>query len=144
ACAEHPRPGSDDYQRAEGDCWVGAGGYLDSTGKRQRARAFRGAVAVDEGGKAALYSEVFIVSVPDDITRPGPLGPLQGTETDYPKPPAGAVVRRLTRTAENPDPSLRGVSGHLRASGDGRWMAYIGRVRSGGRVENQIFLVSPA
>jgi hypothetical protein len=98
---------------------------------------------MDEGGKPAMYSDVFIVTVPDDLTKPGPLGPVEGTSTDYPKPPAGAVVRRLTRTAEAADLALRGVSGHLRTSGDGRWIAFVGKVRDGSSLINQVFLVSP-
>jgi hypothetical protein len=143
ACVDHPKPGSDEYQRAEGDCWVGREGYPKAGGGHQRARAFRGLVAVEENGKPAMYSEVFIVDVPEDITQTGPLGPLEGTETDYPKPPRGAVVRRLTRTAANPTPALRGVSGHLRASGDGRWIAFVGKAEREGRIENQVFVVSP-
>jgi Tol biopolymer transport system component len=86
---------------------------------------------------------VFIVDVPEDLTVPGPLGPLEGTATDYPKPPKGAVVRRLTRTAATPDAALRGVTGHLRASGDGRWIAFVGKVRRAGEREAQVFVVSP-
>ncbi len=143
ACVEHPKPGSDEYQRAEADCWVGKEGYPSAQGRYQRARAFRGLVAVDEDGKTAMYSDVFVVDVPDDITVPGPLGPLEGTATDYPKPPHGAVVRRLTHTAADPDHDLRGVSGHLHASGDGRWIAFLGKARREGVVEDQVFVVSP-
>jgi hypothetical protein len=143
ACVDHPRPGSDEYQRAEADCWVGKEGYPTPHGGHQRARAFRGLVAMEEDGKTVLYGDVFVVDVPDDITVPGPLGPLEGTATDYPKPPRGALVRRLTRTAAAPDRALRGVSGHLRASGDGRWIAYIGKAERGGHIEDQVFVVSP-
>ena len=143
ACVDDPRPGSDEYQRAEGDCWVGRNGYRDELGKRRRARAFRGAVAVTEEGRRKIYGELFIVDVPDDITKPGPLGPLEGTMMDYPKPPAGATVRRLTRTAENPVPALRGIGGHLRATGDGRWIACVGKAKRGDIVEDQVFVVSP-
>lgn len=144
ACVHHPRPGSDEYQRAEGDCWVGREGYPTPAGSRQRARAFRGTVAVDEDGRTATYGEVFVVDVPEDVTVPGPLGPLEGTESDYPKPPRGAVVRRLTHTAASPDRELRGVSGHLRASGDGHWIACVARVRGADGAESQVFVVSAA
>ncbi len=142
ACVDKPRPGTDDYGRAEGDCWVGRGGYRDGV-RHQRARAFRGAVAVSENGKITPYGEVYVVDVPDDLTRPGPLGPLEGTDATYPAPPEGARVRRLTRTAENPDKRLRGASGHLRASSDGRWIAYVGKALSGAEVTDQVFVVSP-
>lgn len=143
AAVDRPRPGTDEYQKADGDCWVGAEGYLLPGGKRQRARAFRGLVAVEEQGHTAYYSEVFLVDVPDDITIPGPLGPLQGIDLDYPKPPKGATVRRLTRTVEAADPRIRGISGYLRASGDGRWIVYAGKVIDDGRTVDQLFVVSP-
>lgn len=143
ACVDHLRPGSDEYQRADGDCWIGREGYLRPGGGRKRARAFRGTVAVEENGKTAFYMDVFLVDVPDDITVPGPLGPLEGTETDYPKPPKGAEVRRLTHTAANRDPQLRGVSGFLRASGNGEWIVFVGKSLEGGVVSDQLFVVSP-
>lgn len=142
ACVDRPRPGTDEYGRAEGDCWVGREGYLDG-GVRRRARAFRGLVAADENGKIVPYGEVFVADVPDDITVPGPLGPLEGTPTTYPAPPRGARVRRLTRTAENPNREMRGVSGHLRASGDGRWIAFVARAQTGSGIADQVFAVSP-
>lgn len=141
-CVPNPRPGSDDYQRAEGDCWVGRHGYARGS-KHQRARAFRGTVLVEEDGKPVPYSDVFLVDVPDDITVPGPWGPLEGTETTFPAPPKGAVVRRLTRTAEHGDRRLRGISGHLRADGAGRWIACMGKAMVRGQVTLQVFVVSP-
>ena len=144
ACVDRPKPGADEYQRADADCWIGREGYPLPGGRHQRARAFRGAVVVDEGGMPVSYGDIFVVDVPDDITVPGPLGPLQGTITDYPKPPKGATIRRLTHTAEAPDRELRGTLGLLRASGDGRWICYIGRVREGGTIAGQIFVVSAA
>jgi hypothetical protein len=143
-CVDNPKPGSDEYQRAEGDCWVGSAGYITAEGKRQRARAFRGTVAAKENGTTAYYGEVFVVDVPADITVPGPLGPLEGTETDYPKPPKGVVIHRLTHTARNTEKRLRGVSGHIRASGDGNWIAFVGKVLKDGGVTQQLFCVSPS
>ncbi|HLK61179.1 MAG TPA: DUF3748 domain-containing protein, partial [Chthonomonadaceae bacterium] len=143
ACVADPKPGSDAYRQADGDCWVGREGYPLPSGQSQRARAFRGLTAVEEDGKIAYYSDVFVVDVPDDLTVPGPLGPLEGTLADYPKPPQGARVRRLTRTALAANRALRGISGYLRASGDGRWIAYIGKAERAGRIENQLFVVSP-
>jgi dipeptidyl aminopeptidase/acylaminoacyl peptidase len=139
ACVDHPQPGTDQYQRAEADCWVGREGYPTPHGP-QRARAFRGLVTPADGG--APISEVFVVDVPDDLTIPGPLGPLEGTETDYPKPPKGALVRRLTHTATARNPALRGVSGHLRADNEGRWIAYIGMAERAGHIAKQIFVVA--
>lgn len=142
ACVERPAPGSEEIQRAEGDCWVGQNGYRKADGTRQRARAFRGLVAITESGSLVFVSEVFVVDVPDDLTVPGSLGPLEGTTTDYPKPPRGANLRRLTYTAQARSPFLRGVSGHLRAGGDGDWVAYVGKTEHAGNVEKQAFAVS--
>jgi hypothetical protein len=144
ACVDAPKPGSDEYGRAEGDCWVGRDGYEMAGGRRQRARAFRGVVTALEDGATKAYSEVYVVDVPDDLTQPGPGGPLQGTEATHPAPPAGARVRRLTHTARAADHAMRGVKGHLRASGDGRWIACIAPVRRGGGVVDEVHLVDPA
>lgn len=143
ACVADPKPGSDAYRQADGDCWVGREGYPLPAGGHQHARAFRGLTAVEEEGKTAYYHDVFVVDVPEDLTVPGSLGPLEGTPTDYPKPPHGARVRRLTRTALAANPKLRGISGHLRASGDGRWIAYVGKAERAGNYETQLFVVSP-
>lgn len=139
ACVDRPRPGTDEYRRAEGDCWVGREGYPTSHGL-QRARAFRGLVAGPDGDPQ--HYDVFTVDVPDDITVPGPTGPLQGTPASMPQPPTGALVRRLTHTADRDDPDLRGITGHLRASGNGRWIACMSRVRSRGYVSRQVLAVS--
>jgi len=146
---ENPKPGSDQYSRAAWNAWVGREGYRRADGTRGRACAFIGLVRVLEetstGAKvAADYGDVFIVDIPDDITHPGPLGPLEGTLATYPAPPAGVSERRLTRTAEFPDKALRGVDLQmLRCSPDGRWIAYVGKIRRNGAVEKQVFVVSP-
>jgi hypothetical protein len=139
ACVDHPKPGTDEYQRADSDCWVGREGYSTPHGP-QRARAFRGLVTPADSGTPV--GEVFVVDVPADITQPGPLGPLEGAENDYPKPPKGAVVRRLTHTATAANPTLRGISGHLRADNEGQWIAYVGMAERDGHIEKQIFVVS--
>ena len=146
ACVEAPRPGSDDIRRAEGDCWVGADGFRDRDGSRVRARAFRGLVAPADHPARPLVCDVFLVEVPDDLTVPGPLGPLEGTTENYPKPPLGARVRRLTRTADRRDPALRGAAGHLRAPADGRWIAFVAAGERGlpGAGRPQVHVVSPA
>ena len=147
ACVDNPKPGSDEYQRAEGDCWVERKTKNEKRNAnlepRELRRAFRGTVIVEADGERIPYGEVFLIEIPKDITKAGPLGPLQGTESDYPKPPAGTIVRRLTRTAENPDRNLRGIAGHLRASGSGKWIACMGKVKRGSVVENQVFVVDP-
>jgi uncharacterized protein DUF3748/WD40 repeat protein len=99
---------ADELHRAEGDVWIGRNGYLRN-GTRQLARAFVGTLA---NGKR----DVFIVDIPEDITKPGPLGPLEGTTTSFPAPPAGAHVRRLT--------NLGTVSGYVRSDSNGTALVF--------------------
>ncbi len=140
ACVDHPKPGSDQFQRAEGDCWIGGNGFANKHGEQRRARAFRGLVTPKDG--EPVY-DVFLVNVPNDITRPGPLGALQGTDKDYPKPPDGTTVQRLTHTAHGGQSALRGVTGQLRCSFSGSWIAYFGWTIRDGALELQVFVVSP-
>ena len=90
-----PRPGTDEISCAAFDSWVGLTGYRRADGKRQRARAF---IGTTRNKKGHPLDELFIVDIPEDVTVPGPLGPLQGTETTFPMPPAGTSQRRLTHT----------------------------------------------
>jgi hypothetical protein len=129
-----PAPGSDEISRAAGDSWVGARGYVKPDGRRQLARAFIGTTR-DRNGKD--LDELFIVDIPEDITRPGPLGPLEGTDSTFPMPPAGASQRRLTFMA---DAKFPGCQGAARSSRDGTNIAF--RTRDD-RGQWQIFLASP-
>jgi hypothetical protein len=130
----NPNPGSDEISHAAGDSWVGHTGYARTNGRRQLARAFIGKTRNERGQP---HDEVFIVDIPDDITIPGPLGPLEGTETSFPMPPAGTVQRRLTRTANARYPGCRGI---VRSSFDGELIAFQMRDRRG---QWQIFLIAP-
>lgn len=129
-----PKPGSDEISHAASDSWVGREGYRRFDGKKQRARAFIGTVR-DEGNQPV--DELFIVDIPEEIDRPGPSGPLEGTETTFPMPPAGTVQRRLTRTVGTKFP---GCKGNARSSADGERIAFQRRDERG---EWQIFLMSP-
>lgn len=151
---ENPKPGSDEYDRACWDCWLGRNGYVRPDGTRGLGRAFVGYIRVREkqsDGSVAekRYGDLFVVDIPEDITKPGPLGPLEGTATTYPAPPAGVNERRLTHTADAQDPTLRGVDEQmLRTSSDGKWIAFYGKVRRpimsamAGDVEKQLLIVS--
>ena len=77
------------------------------------------------------------MDVPEDISIPGPLGPLQGTEASFPMPPAGAVQRRLTHTENGP---YWGCQGIARSSPDGERISFRMRDRNG---QWQIFLIAP-
>ncbi|PWJ57774.1 WD40 repeat protein [Dyadobacter jejuensis] len=129
-----PTPGSDEISHAAYDSWIGLHGYQKPDGSQQMARAFLGTVRDKKGQEV---QEVFVVDIPDDITVPGPLGPIEGTKDDFPMPPQGAVQRRLTHTAESEHP---GCSGIVRSAPDGSQLCYLAKDENG---ITQIFLLSP-
>lgn len=131
----NPRPGSDDISHAADDSWVGTHGYRKPNGTWQRARAFIGTVRNNNGEPV---SEVFIVDIPERIDLPGLDGPLEGTDTTFPMPPAGTEQRRLTFTADTEQP---GCTGFTRCSHDGSRIAYRARDNNG---IDQVFFVAPA
>ncbi|OHB78129.1 MAG: hypothetical protein A2W31_02955 [Planctomycetes bacterium RBG_16_64_10] len=122
-------PGSNDIYQGSDDAWVGAFGYDIGGGTMQRARAFIGRTVDPTGDR----NEVYIVDIPEDITVPGPDGPLEGTATTFPMPPAGTVQRRLTYSDSN-------VGSIIRSSKDGSRIAFEETADGGTR---QIFYVSP-
>ncbi|MSU58914.1 MAG: DUF3748 domain-containing protein [Pedosphaera sp.] len=133
----HPRPGSDEIQRAFEEAWIGTNGYVKADGSRQkRALAFQGEVVTAAGQN---ISEVFVVDLPDDVTQPG-AGPLEGTATLRPRPPKGTVQRRLTFTAERKFPGLQGPRHWLRSSPDGSRIAFLMKDAAG---VVQLWTVSP-
>ena len=129
-----PKPGSDEISHAAADSWIGLAGYRRSDGSRQRARAFIGTTRDSQGRPV---DELYAVDIPEDITHAGPLGPLEGTETAFPMPPAGTIQRRLTHTENSPYPGCQGIA---RSSPDGDRIAF--RMRDAQGVW-QIFLMSP-
>ena len=129
-----PAPGSDEISRASGDSWVGISGYTKSDGSIQRARGFIGTV---KNKKGEDVDEVFIVDIPEDISIPGPDGPLEGTVTSMPFRPKGASQRRLTFTANTTNPGCTGI---VRSSADGSKLAFLASDKHG---TQQIFTVSP-
>jgi hypothetical protein len=132
-----PAAGSDEISRACEDAWIGTNGYRRADGRWQtRALAFLGEV-VDNAGKT--FHELFVVDVPDDVTQPGD-GPLEGTRTRRPAPPAGALQRRLTFTADCHYPGVQGPRHWPRSSPDGSQIAFLMRDQ-GGLV--QIWSISP-
>ncbi len=129
-----PQPGSDEISRAAGDSWVGRDGYLRLDGTRQFARAFIGTTRDSSGNPV---DELFVVDIPDDITRPGPLGPLEGTQKTLPMPPVGTVQRRLTHSTDRAYPGCEGI---VRVSHDGAQIAFLMKDNQG---HVQVFLISP-
>ncbi len=132
----YPRRGSDEIYRAYEDAWVGTHGYLRQDGSRQhRALAFLGDL-IDHGEP---ITELFIVDLPDDVTRAGE-HPLPGTPTTRPAPPAGVVQRRLTRTIGRRYPGVQGPRHWPRSSPDGSRIAVLMRDDAG---VVQLWTVSP-
>lgn len=132
-----PQPGTDEYNKAFEEAWIGNQGYLRHDGTRQRyAIAFQAQVMSAEG---RVISEVFVVDLPDDLTRAGD-GPLQGTETRLPYPPAGVSARRLTHTAQRKYPGIAGPRHWLRSAPDGSRIAFLMKDDAG---VAQIWTISP-
>jgi hypothetical protein len=119
-----PKPGSDELRRAEGECWVGRDGYIKD-GKLQLARAFIGTLS-------DRTTDVFVVDIPEDITKAGS-GPLEGTEDTYPSPPAGTMLRRVTHVGT--------VQGYVRSSADGALLVFCAKDAAG---KLQLFSVATA
>lgn len=129
-----PKPGSDEISQAAGDSWVGRAGYRRADGSRQLARAF---IGTTRDGHGEPVDELYVVDIPEEISIPGPLGPLEGTPAAFPMPPAGAVQRRLTQTANSPYPGCQGIA---RSSPDGDRISFRMRDSKGFW---QIFLIPP-
>ena len=105
------------------------------TGRRQRARAFIGTTRQPRSGQP--LDELFIVDIPEEITAPGPLGPLQGTETSSPCRRPAPCQRRLTHTEASRFPVAReSPAARLTA----QRIAFRLRDDKG---RSQIFLISP-
>ncbi len=133
----HPQPGSDEISRAFEDGWVGRDGYVRRDCSRQAlAIAFQGQVVTAKGES---ISEVFIVDLPEDLTRPGD-SPLQGSSTTRPAPPCGVSQRRLTFTADLKFPGIQGPRHWMRSSPDGDRIAFLMKDDAG---VVQIWTVSP-
>lgn len=131
---ETPKPGSDEIDRAFDECWVGKNGYVKTDGSRQhRAIAFQGNVLTSTG---AVKTECFIVDLPEDVTKPRPNAPLQGTDNTRPNVPAGVVQRRITHT-EN---GMEGPRSWVRSTSDGAMVAFLMKDKEG---IVQVFGVSP-
>lgn len=127
-------PDTEEISQASDDSFVGDNGYLTPGGTMQRARAFVGRTRRTlPNGTVVNRNELFVVDIPTDITVPGPDGPLEGTATTFPMPPAGTVQRMLTMSDSD-------VGEIVRSSKDGSRIAF-SKVAPNG--ERQIFLTSP-
>ena len=134
----NPRPGSDEIAQALEEGWIGTTGYVRPDGTRQiAALVFQGQVLAANGN---LLWEVFIVDLPEDLTRAPFDGKLEGTETRRPLPPLGTRQRRLTRTEDRRHPGIFGPRHWLRSSPGGKEIAFLMRDDEG---IVQIWTVSP-
>jgi hypothetical protein len=106
------KPG--EIERAADDSWIGAKGLM---------RGFIGRVKEEDG---SYHSSLFVVDIPEnvDVTTAS-----AGTKTQYPAPPQGVRVRRLTRTE---------AAGIVRGSLDGTRVAYYAAAPDNTR---QVFIV---
>jgi hypothetical protein len=125
----HPRPGSDDIEKAFDECWIGQDGYLNGTGQHHtRAIAFQGNVRRDDG---TIVTEVFVADLPNDITQPANGCPLAGTAQARPQVPQGINQRRITYTTQRKYPGLQGPRFRLRTSPDGAEIYFLMKDEAG-------------
>jgi hypothetical protein len=120
----NPKPGTDEIIRAYEDAWID-----------NRRIAFLGD-AISESGECV--TEIFVVELPDDLTQPGD-GPLEGTATHRPAPPAGTNQRRITFTTNRKFPGVQGPRHWPRSSVAGR-IAFLMRDDSG---IVQLWIITP-
>ena len=131
---ENPFPGSDEIDKAFDEGWIGTKGYQRTDKSWQkRAIAFQGNVKKADG---TYKTEIFVLDLPDDLTKVKPGFPLEGTTTSRPNVPDGIIQRRLTH-------SVNGVTGPrhwLRTTADGKWIGFLSKDDKG---IIQVFAVSP-
>lgn len=131
---ENPTPGSDEISKAFDEGWIGTKGYQKTDGSWQhRAIAFQGEVKNADG---THKTEVFVVDLPEDITKANPGFPLEGTTSSRPNVPAGVVQRRITYTQNG----ISGPRHWLRTTPDGMTIAFLSKDEKG---IVQIFGVAP-
>ena len=118
---EHPRPGSDDIDKAFDEAWIGKNGYLKTDGTRQkRAIAFQGNVT-DELGQTK--TEVFVADLPNDLTQAQDEQPIEGTATSRPGVPLGITQRRVTFTGMG----IAGPRHWLKTTPDGNLICFLSK-----------------
>jgi hypothetical protein len=131
---EDPAPGSNEIRKAFDEGWIGTHGYKKSEGNWQRrAIAFQGEVKNLDG---TYKTEVFVLDLPDDLTKASTGLPLEGTISSRPNVPKGVIQRRLTYT----DGGISGPRHWLRTTADGKIIAFLSKDNKG---VIQVFGVSP-
>ncbi len=131
---EAPRPGSDEVDRAFDETWIGRRGYRKPDGSEARyALAFQGNVR-DATGQTV--TEVFVLDLPEHLTKPLPGQSLAGTPKTRPSPPAGVTQRRITFTEKG----IEGPRHWLRSTPDGTLIGFLATDAAG---HTQLFGISP-
>ncbi|MFT3704120.1 MAG: DUF3748 domain-containing protein [Agriterribacter sp.] len=131
---ERPAPGSDDIDKAFDEGWIGKKGYSKKDGSWQhRAIAFQGNVRNE---KNETIAEIFVADLPEDITKPFPGKPLEGTATTRPNVPEGVSQRRITYTQKG----VLGPRHWLKSTSDGALILFMSKDEKG---IVQVFGVSP-
>lgn len=131
---QNPTPGSDEIDKAFDEGWIGINGYQKNDGSRQaRALAFQGELINADGTKK---TEVFLIDLPEDLTKSRPGKPLEGTATSRPNVPAGVSQRRITHSKNG----IQGPRHWLRCTPDGNNIGFLSRDDND---VIQIFGVSP-
>ena len=115
--AEKGKSKAGEIERAYGDSWVGLNGKM---------RAFIGDVRAKNG--VDYESSLFVAEIPDDVDI---TSAFSGNKEEYPLPPEGVVIRRLTHDDW--------VGGIVRGSYDGKRIAYLSKDKSG---VVQIFVIA--
>lgn len=109
---ETAKPGQ--IEKAFGDSWVGRQGTM---------RAFIGKVREEDG---SYQESLFVVDVPLDVDI---TTAYSGSATEYPRPPKGTKIRRLTHTW---------AGGVARGTADGTRIAYLAKAADG---TTQVFII---
>lgn len=97
------------------------GSVRPDSSRLRRALAFQGTVLSARGRPVP---EVFLVDLPEDVTRPG-RGPRAGKDRRLPRPPAETVQHRLPFSTERNSPGPQGPRHRLEGSPDGRDMVFL-------------------
>ena len=115
--AEQGKSKPGEIEKAYGDSWV------DSAGKmRASIRAVRAENGID------YDTSLFVADIPDDVDI---TTSFSGNDKEYPIPPKGIVIRRLTHGSW--------AGGIVRGSYDGKRIAYLSKDNS---KVNQVFLIA--
>lgn len=131
---ENPAPGTDEIDKAFDEGWIGSKGYQKEDGSWQhRAIAFQGNVRNENN---ETISEVFVVDIPDDISKPADGEKLEGNDHQRPGIPAGVVQRRITHTRHG----IEGPRHWLHSTSDGALIIFTAKDSAG---VVQIYGVSP-